>query len=304
MPVSETRIRKLMDYGLTEYQARAYLAMLDLGIATASQIPSLAHVPRTRVYATMQQLHAKGLVQLLPERPLRYKAVPIAAYVRGLAQDHRSRASELLAESERLAREFPITSSRSPETKGRFEAIYGRRNIRERVAEMYEGASRSIVVIGSSRSPLRIRHAFGPLLQEKAKQGVSIKMAFFLTQENLPHVRVLERGAEIRGIDFFTPVFRHGIDGRQFLMGHPVPDDDSTVRGDDIAIWTDDVAIAFAMAQMAERIWEMGRPLDTRGPELPTRAPSRGADREPLEELRGVDEGRAVGPRDRLGRRR
>lgn len=304
MPVSETRIRKLMDYGLTEYQARAYLAMLDLGIATASQIPALAHVPRTRVYATMQQLHAKGLVQLLPERPLRYKAVPIAAYVRSLAQDHRSRASELLAESERLAREFPITSSRSPETKGRFEAIYGRRNIRERVAEMYEDASRSIVVIGSSRSPLRIRHAFGPLLQEKAKQGVSIKMAFFLTQENLPHVRALEKGAEIRGIDFFTPVFRHGIDGRQFLMGHPVPDDDSTVRGDDIAIWTDDVAIAFAMAQMAERIWEMGRPLDSRGAELPARAPSRGPDREALEELRGVDEGRTVGPRDRLGRRR
>ena len=304
MPVSESRIRKLMDYGLTEYQSRVYLAMLDLGVATAGQIPSLAHVPRTRIYSTMQQLHAKGLVQLLPERPLRYKAVPIASYVRGLAQDHRSRASQLLAESEKLAHEFPITSSLSPEAKGRFEAIYGRRNVRERIQEMYESADKSIVAIGSSKSPGRIRHAFGPLLGEKAGQGVSIKMAFYLTPENAPSVRALQAVGEVRGIDFFTPVFRHGIDGRQFLMGHPVPDDDSTVRGDDIAIWTDDVAIAFAMAQMAERIWEMGRSIGTQAPKEPAGASSRRPNREPLEEPRRVDEGRPVGPRDRLSRRR
>ena len=43
-------------------------------------------------------------------------------------------------------------------------------------------------------------------------------------------------------------------------MSHPIPDDDSSYRGDDIAIWTDDLAIADAMSEMAERIWEMGTP--------------------------------------------
>lgn len=250
-----------MEYDLTEYQARVYLALLDLGVAAAGQIPSIANVPRTRIYATMRQLHGKGLVTLLPERPLRYRAVPIASYIHGLAQDYRSRASQLIAESENLSRDFPITSSRASETKGRFEALYGRRNVRDRIQAMYEGAKKSIIGIGSTKSPGRLRRAFGPLLQAKANEGLSIKLAFYIAPENLADVRALGKFTEVRGIDFFTPVFRHGVDGREFLMGHPVPDDDSTARGEDIAIWTNDEEIAIAMAQMAERIWEMGTPL-------------------------------------------
>jgi HTH-type transcriptional regulator, sugar sensing transcriptional regulator len=250
-----------MEYDLTEYQARVYLALLDLGVAAASQIPSIANVPRTRIYATMRQLHGKGLVTLLPERPLRYRAAPIATYIHGLAQDYRSRASQLIGESENLSRDFPITMSRSAETKGRFEALYGRRNVRDRIQTMYEEAKESIIAIGSTKSPGRLRRAFGPLIQAKANEGLSIKLAFYIAPENLADVRALGKFTEVRGIDFFTPVFRHGVDDREFLMGHPVPDDDSTARGDDIAIWTNDREIAAAMAQMAERIWAMGKPL-------------------------------------------
>src|SRR5439155_9519031 len=75
VPINQERVRKLMEHGLTEYQARVYLTLLDLGAATASQISPLSKVPRTRIYTTMQQLHQKGLVQILPETPLRYEPV-------------------------------------------------------------------------------------------------------------------------------------------------------------------------------------------------------------------------------------
>ena len=61
-PINADRIKKLMEHNLTEYQARVYLTLLDLGSATAGQIPALSRVPRTRIYATMQQLHERGLV--------------------------------------------------------------------------------------------------------------------------------------------------------------------------------------------------------------------------------------------------
>src|SRR5512137_119909 len=60
MPINSERLQRLEGFGLTEYQARAYLALLDLGTATASQLPALSRVPRTRIYSTMRQLHAKG----------------------------------------------------------------------------------------------------------------------------------------------------------------------------------------------------------------------------------------------------
>ncbi len=262
MPISQDRVQKLREYGLTDYQSRVYLALLDLGVAAASQMPALSRVPRTRIYATMQQLHAKGLVQILPEKPLRYKAVPFAAYLRTLAKDYRNRAKRLDSNVDSIAREFPVAPSGTPETRGRFEAIYGRRNVRERLAAMYEEAEHEIVAVGSDHSPGRILRSLGGQIADRTGEGVAVKYAFHLTPQNQEDIRGLARYADIRTIDFYVPVCRHGVDGREFLMSHPMPDDDSASRGEDIAIWTDDVAIAAAMAQMAVLLWEMGKPME------------------------------------------
>jgi HTH-type transcriptional regulator, sugar sensing transcriptional regulator len=249
-----------MDHGLTEYQARVYLTLLDVGSATASQIAPLSKVPRTRIYTTMQQLHHKGLVQILPEAPLRYQPVPFEAYLRALAEDLRSRVKRIEEGQDALAREFAIVARVEPEARGRFEAIYGRKNVRERLVRMYTTATREVIGIGTTKSPGRILGAFRPNLVEKAAQGVRLRYAFCFAPENRDDVRTLLRHAEVRHIDFMMPVYMHVVDGKEFLMSHPIPDDDSSYRGDDIAVWTNDPAIAGAMSEMSERIWEMGRP--------------------------------------------
>jgi len=262
VPINQERIRKMTDHGLTEYQARVYLGLLDLGSATASQVSPVAKVPRTRIYSTMQQLHEKGLVQILPETPLRYQAVPFDAYLGSLADDLRSRATQIEEGRDSLAREFAINARIEPEVRGRFEAIYGRKNVRERLLKMYDMATREVIGIGTTKSPGRILGAFMPNLVAKAQQGVRLKYAFCFTPENRDDVRVLLKHAEVRHIDFLMPVYMHVLDGKEFLMSHPIPDDDSSYRGDDIAIWTDDPAIAGAMSEMAERIWEIGKPAE------------------------------------------
>src|SRR5207245_400941 len=85
VPINQDRLRKMADHGLTEYQARVYLTLLDLGSATASQISPLSKVPRTRIYAAMQQLHEKGLVQILPETPCRQRPRPTGRGARDIA---------------------------------------------------------------------------------------------------------------------------------------------------------------------------------------------------------------------------
>ena len=260
MPVNTDRIRKLRDFGLTEYQARVYLALLDLGEATASQIPPIARVPRTRIYATMQDLHKRGLVEIVPETPLKYTPVPFANFLMKLASELRERAESLEASIAQLGQEFSIVGGQVAEEAGRFEAVYGRRNARERLIKMYSGATREAYGIGTTKSPSRIMKAFGAILQEKKKEGVALHYAFPVTEENWRDVGRLEEVAEVRNIDFLMPVYMHVVDRREFLMSHPIPDDDSSYRGEDIAIWTNDEAIAGAMHAMAEKIWSTGTP--------------------------------------------
>ena len=277
MPINPERLQKLRGFGLTEYQARAYLGLLDLGTATASRLPDVSGVPRTRIYMTMRQLHAKGLVQILPEKPVRYRAVPFSRYLKALASEYRQRAVQLASNADSFEREFNVAAVALPvdlpARAGRFEAIYGRRNVRDKLEEMYEGAETEVIAIGSVHSPARILRGLGQQLAQKASRGVRVKLAFYTNGDNESAVRALSRYSEIRHIDFFTPACRHGVDGAQFLMSHPIPDDDSGYRGEDIAIWTDDPAIASAMAQMTERIWQMGKPVPG-GPreEIPARA--------------------------------
>jgi len=258
MPVNPERLRKLREFGLTEYQARAYLALLDLGTATASQVPAISRVPRTRIYATMQQLHGKGLVEIIPETPLKYKPVPFSNFLAKRATEQRERAENLEASIAQLGQEFAIIGGQVVEEAGRFEAVYGRRNARERLIKMYSEAKREAYGIGTTKSPGRIMKAFGSILQEKVKDGVALHYAFPVTEGNWKDVGALEKVAEVRNIDFLMPVYMHVVDRREFLMSHPIPDDDSSYRGEDIAIWTNDEAIAGAMHAMAEKIWSTG----------------------------------------------
>jgi len=264
-PINPERIRRLMDFGLTEYQCRVYLALLDLGTATASQIPAISRVPRTRIYATMSQLHEKGLVDIVPENPLRYKAVPFARYLKNLSAEHRQKAETIESEVDALSKEFAVRLGVWPEMRGSFEAIYGRRNAREKLLKMYESAKVEIIGIGTRHSPGRVLKAFGPLLKEKSAAGVAIKYAFPYSEADLPEIKALKRHASVRKIDFEMPIYMHVVDRGNFFMSHPIPDDESFYQGDDICIWTDDAAITRAMSEMAERIWRGGQesvPID------------------------------------------
>lgn len=260
MPVNPERIYRIRRYGLTDYQARVYLALLDLGATTAARVPALSRVPRSRVYAVLQQLNERGLAQIVPVRPRQYRPVPIAAYLRKVAREERKQAKLLEASVDDAAREFPIRGDASLAERGRFEAIYGRWNVSTRIEEMVARGEREIVGIGTSQSPWRLVRALGPTLQEKHQSGVVVRYAVPVTLDNREDVRVLGGYAQVRGIDIPMPVVLHAVDGKEFLLNHPIPDDKSPNRGSDIAVWTDDPSIATAMLRIVKRIWKSGTP--------------------------------------------
>ncbi|HUP68293.1 MAG TPA: helix-turn-helix domain-containing protein [Acidimicrobiales bacterium] len=60
--------RSFEAFGLNGYQARVLLALLQCGSSTAPELAQLADVPRTSVYAALQDLAAHGLAESLPGR--------------------------------------------------------------------------------------------------------------------------------------------------------------------------------------------------------------------------------------------
>lgn len=244
------KLKKLEDFGLTEYQARVYLALLEFEVSTASEIPSASKVPRTKIYGIMRQLHDKGMVEIIPETPLKYRAVPFDHYLEKRVMEMRDKASELESGIVTLSKEFTFMHKK-PEKQGKFEVLYGRRNVRDRLNKIYAAAKKEILSIGTSNSPRRIINTTLWAIEDKKKEGLRIRYAFPVTNENRKDVNRISKFGEINHIDRNPPMHFVVVDMKECLLIHRVPDDPDPVRGDDVAIWTDDEAIVNAMEEIA-----------------------------------------------------
>lgn len=65
----------LEEFGLSEYEARAYLVLLSKGPLSASELAYYANLPRTKVYATLTKLAKKGLAVITQDKPVVCNAI-------------------------------------------------------------------------------------------------------------------------------------------------------------------------------------------------------------------------------------
>lgn len=252
-------LQRLMQYGLTEYEARTYLSLLGAGPATARDLANVSRVPRTKIYGVLDELHAKGLVQLLPERPKRYEAVTVDRYLAQFEQDIHARLERLRADRAVFAQEFqrPVQQR---DRAGGFNVVKGRKNVVGRLLEMVQRAQRDVLVSGSAALPARLLYHL-PELEGLAKRGVRVRLQCALEPGNegpLSQLRSLVdvRGARLPSAGSGTVV----VDGKESLMCHFVPDDEHLFKGDDVGIWSDDPAIVADIARTLEQQWEQAAP--------------------------------------------
>ncbi len=76
-------IKALRDLGLTEYEAKVYTALTRIKAGIASEIHQISGIPRSAVYGALKKLVMRGIVEVQPSKPMRYKvADPSAALER------------------------------------------------------------------------------------------------------------------------------------------------------------------------------------------------------------------------------
>ncbi len=68
--------KHLRELGLTQYEMDAYMTLLERGTMSANECSIASGVPRPRCYDVLNALVEKGLVRMLPGRPVKYSPVP------------------------------------------------------------------------------------------------------------------------------------------------------------------------------------------------------------------------------------
>lgn len=72
IPISDRLRRAFHKLGLTDYEMRSYLALLEHGEMTANQVSEIADVPYSKIYEVLESLEKKGWIGSEGGRPAKF----------------------------------------------------------------------------------------------------------------------------------------------------------------------------------------------------------------------------------------
>lgn len=153
----------LKKLGLSEYEARAYVALVALGPSSASFVAEIAQIPRTSAYKTMLSLERKGFVSSLAGRPRTFSPADPSTladrYVKEVAETFSKISSVKDLLSQRGVPQMVYT-------------IMGRERVLDKIGEMIDKSQSSFVI--SSPSFSQLRRSLGKRLSSALTRGVRV----------------------------------------------------------------------------------------------------------------------------------
>ncbi len=194
MSVSDSAVSALEGLGLTKTEIRSYVALLEGGTMTASEVSRTARVPYSKVYQALESLHRQGWVDRQRSRPILYTAKPPASALEELRSQNESEARE--REKVALAELVGIYEKKGEQERPEIYILRG-------ISEILSRVKNTVV---SSRNELLIALPVGiapyvdqvaSLLGTVRERGVEISV---LTSLGFPEetLTALSAGAEVR----------------------------------------------------------------------------------------------------------
>lgn len=180
--------------GLTQYEARAYVALVARGLGDAATIAQASGIPRTSAYKVLESLTEKSYAKPTGGKPILFRPTPpqdVAETLKGAIQE----VFEQLAELHRAVAEH-----------GEPQLVYllsGRDKVLGKIAELLDQSSATFILTTPQISDLR--DELGKKILHAVKRGVQVTFVTaplqrvpegiqYVTRDNLLATEVLADG--------------------------------------------------------------------------------------------------------------
>ncbi len=249
MSISEEAKKILRELGLTEYEARGYLSLLERGVLTASEVSEYANVPYSKIYEALNSLERKGWIETRRGRPSRYypksPSEALGAVKLRLEGKIKSWEKTVLNELQ------PLYEKREIREKPDIWVLRGEFNILAKIQEML-GKAKSELMIAAPTLSKTIVEAIVPILTHLQNTGV--KILLMVSKE------VIERNvgniAKIVEVRVREQMFGGGVlvDGKEalLLLGEEKPT---------LVIWSSHTGLVRIADGYFRYIWKDAEPL-------------------------------------------
>jgi len=132
--------------GLSEYESRAYLALVALGSSSANLVAEIGQIPRTSAYRVMDSLEQKGFARKLQGKPVSFAPVDPAEVSRRFVDEVERSFSKISAVRDLLSQ------------RGVPQLVYtimGKERVLDKIVEMIDKTEHTFVMSSPSISVIR-----------------------------------------------------------------------------------------------------------------------------------------------------
>ncbi|WP_158855625.1 TrmB family transcriptional regulator [Halorhabdus sp. CUG00001] len=166
---AQDAIAALERLGLSNYGARVFVALQQLGTGTAETISDVSEVPRSQVYGAADDLVERGLVEVTETTPKEYRPVSLGAAREQLT-------AELERERDRAFENLDAIRDEAANQQGSqgVSTLRGRQPIDERIADLLASATEVAVFVAPEADSLSTEIV--DALRARASAGVAITL--------------------------------------------------------------------------------------------------------------------------------
>ena len=186
----------LEEFGLSRYEARAYLAMVKRGSVSASELAYYADIPRSKVYPILSKLETKGLAVISGRNPIECKAMAPEDAFDDIIQDQINKVNAMNA----LLSDLKKVSEEGKREHGTEEGRYvqlSADSVLSRLRTMIGGARSSIRIIADQSGMSLLSECREDVLG-RLRGGIDVRMIVPLEAVGSDSFKAVPRGIDLR----------------------------------------------------------------------------------------------------------
>lgn len=250
----------LSDFGLTHNQAKVYIAVVQLGIASVSQVSKISKVRREDVYRILPKLEKMGLIEKILGKPTKIRATPVEEALPILIKREKDvankRVSTLMAKKDEFLKHFKAHKMKPISEEAHFTLISQREGIINRGLTMVKNAKRTINIVTSKDKSLHVFASYGETFKEAIKRGVKVRMILDITEHEDSISRIIEEYKSSKAsldLKYTDQPSTHymTVDYKEALVATSI----EPIIGKNPYLWTDDSNLVGLMQKNFESIW-------------------------------------------------
>lgn len=173
----------LSEFGLTENQAKVFIATTRLGNPTVSEVAEESNVRREEVYRLLPELEKMGLIERLLGKPLRLKTPDPQSAITTLVNLEKEKAQDRIASLSHKSKAFiqslghtVVEHSSEAAFESEFSLIYEKESVRVKIFEMISQSTQQLDIMFTRTDLIWFISTQGEALQEASNRGVKIRL--------------------------------------------------------------------------------------------------------------------------------